>query len=320
KADAGRLFPDAHLQVNRVQGMDAQLTFTADTITAGAVPFTHVSIAATLKDGVLSVHPARFDMPQGRLSGVASIDTHPKVPSVHMDVRATDVELEQVKGKAPTATPPLGGIFEARAIINGKGDSIRSLMASANGTVTGVIPHGDVRAAFAELTGVDVAAGVGLLLKKPDDRAAIRCGLAQFDIQDGTARADSIVMDTQNVLITGGGQIELGSEKLDLAIEGHPKKLRLVRVRSPIKIKGHVLKPTFELDAGHLAKQGGIAAALGSVLTPLAAILAFVDPGLAKDQNCAQLSLPHNGKSASNPAPASSSHAPEKLVNNLPAP
>ena len=63
--DAGRLFPDAHLQVDRVQGMDADVTFTADNITSGPVPFTHASVTATLKDGVLSLHPARFEMPQG---------------------------------------------------------------------------------------------------------------------------------------------------------------------------------------------------------------------------------------------------------------
>ena len=34
---------------------------------------------------------------------------------------------------------------------------------------------------------------------------------------------------------------------------------------------------------------GGLAAVLGTVLTPLAAILPFVDPGLAKDASCAAL-------------------------------
>ncbi len=37
---------------------------------------------------------------------------------------------------------------------------------------------------------------------------------------------------------------------------------------------------------GHLAAQAGAAAVLGTVLTPAAAILAFVDGGLAKDANC----------------------------------
>ena len=319
--DAARLFPDAHLQVNRVQGMDAELTFTASTVTAGAVPFTHVSVTAKLKDGVLTVHPARFDMPQGRLSGLVSIDTHLRPPRVHLDVRATDVELGQIKGKAPTATAPLGGIFQARASIDGRGDSVRNLMADANGTVTAIIPHGDIRAAFAELTGVDVAEGVGLLLKKPDDRALIRCGLAQFDVEDGTARADRLMMDTQNVLITGSGKVELGSEKLDLAIQGRPKKFRLVRLRSPIEIKGHLLKPKFELEPGHLARQGAIAAALGTVLTPLAAALAFVDPGLAKDQNCAQLTPAHDEKSVSiSRSRPPSINAPVRLVGSLDTP
>jgi len=315
--DASRLFPDAHLQVNRVQGMDADVTFSANTITAGAVPFTHASVAATLKNGVLSVHPARLDMPQGRLSGLATIDTRQLPPAVHLDLRITDVELAQVKGKAPAATAPLDGIFQARANIEGRGDSVRSLMANANGTVTGVIPHGEVRSAFAELTGVDVAEGVGLLFKKPDDRAAIRCGLVQFDISDGAAHADRLVMDTQNVLITGGGQVKLGSEELNLAIQGHPKKVRLVRLRTPIQIKGHVLKPKFELEAGHLVKQGAIAAALGTVLTPLAAILAFVDPGLAKNQDCAQLNTAQDAKSVLNSAASSApaQDAPKRVAN-----
>jgi uncharacterized protein involved in outer membrane biogenesis len=321
KSEAARLFPVAHLQVNRVQGMDADVTFTANAVTAGAVPITDVNATLTVKDGVLTVHPVRLNMPQGRLSGLVSIDTRLRPPKVLLDMQATDVQLEQIKGRAPNATAPLGGIFEARAIIAGRGDSVHDLMASANGTVTGVIPHGDIRAAFAELTGVDVAKGVGLLFKKPDDRATIRCGLAQFDVQRGTARADSILMDTQNVLITGGGQIDLGDEKLDLSIEGHPKKPRLIRLRTPVRIKGHVLKPTVALETGHLIKQGGIAAALGTVLAPLAAVLAFVDPGLAKDQNCAQLGSAQQQKSVlGGKPPPQTRGAPAQLANSAPRP
>ena len=43
------------------------------------------------------------------------------------------------------------------------------------------------------------------------------------------------------------------------------------------------------IDVGSTIKQGAVAAALGTLLTPLAAVIAFVDPGLAKDQNCAQM-------------------------------
>jgi hypothetical protein len=256
-------------------------------------------------------------MPQGRLTGAMDIDTRVRPPKVHLELRATDVNLEQIKSKAPAATAPLGGVFQARALIDGRGDSVRSVMADANGKLIGVIPNGEIRSAFAELTGVDVAEGVGLLFKKPDEKAAIRCGVAQFDVEDGTAHTQNLVLDTQNVLITGGGQVDLGDEKLDLKIQGHPKKLRLVRLRSPIKVEGHLLKPKFALEGGHLVKQGGVAAILGTVLTPLAAVFAFVDPGLAKDQNCAQLIQAYEGKSI--PGAGSlpeTRETPAQVVNN----
>jgi uncharacterized protein involved in outer membrane biogenesis len=296
-ANSDRLFPDAHLQLNRVQAMDADVRFSANSIDAGVVPFTHVSMAVTLKDGDLNMHSMQFQMPQGRVNALMDIDTRVRPPKVHLDFRAADVDLQQLKPRKPDAKAPLAGIIQARAVVDGRGDSVRSVMADADGKLIAVIPNGEIRSAFAELTGIDVAKGVGLLFTKPDERAAIRCGVADFGLQDGIAHAQNMVVDTQNVLITGTGKVELGSEKLDLSVKGQPKKLRLVRVRSPIKVEGQLLKPKVALEGGHLVRQGGVAAALGVVLTPLAAVLAFVDPGLAKDQNCVQLMQAYENKS-----------------------
>jgi uncharacterized protein involved in outer membrane biogenesis len=286
--DSKLLFPDARLQVNRVRAMDADVQFKATSIEAGKVPFTKVNLHAKLKDGVLDLDPVQFTMPEGRLSGVINIDARQNVPAVRMDIRAVDVRLDQLKGSGPASAAPVGGVLEARAVIKGKGDSVHRLMADADGSLMAVIPHGDIREAFAQLTGVDLK-GIGLLLTKNGDRAPIRCGVARFDVADGTASAKSIVLDTQNVLITGGGKVNLGTEALDLNIQGHPKKFHFVRVRAPVDIKGHLIKPSFQPDKVELVKQGGIAAALGTLLTPVAALLAFVDPGLAKDQDCSQL-------------------------------
>jgi hypothetical protein len=42
------------------------------------------------------------------------------------------------------------------------------------------------------------------------------------------------------------------------------------------------------VEAGQALAQGGLGAALG-LLSPLASVLAFIDPGLAKDANCRPL-------------------------------
>ena len=288
-AQNAELFPNAHLQVKRLHAVDADLRFRATSIEAGKVPFTELALHVKLADGVLSLEPFEFDLPKGRVDGSVRIDSTTVPPTVRIESRARDVGLAQFKSGGPGAAPPVDGTLDARAVLDGTGDSVHNLMSDANGMMTFVIPSGDIRSAFAELAGIDVAKGIGLLVEKGDQRMPIRCGVAQFALEDGTAHAKDIVFDTQNVLISGEGQIYLGPEKLDLTIQGQPKKLRLLRLRAPVEIKGRLLKPSFRLEPGHVLKQGGAAAALGALLTPLAAVLAFVDPGLAKDQNCGQL-------------------------------
>ncbi len=161
-----RLFPDAHLQVDRVRAMDADVHFRAKSIEAGSVPFKQVAFRIKLDNGVLALDPFAFEMPQGRLSGDAKIDARQDVPKVHIDVRIKDIQLDQLKGKAPGAQAPLGGVMQARMVVNGTGDSVHKVMSDANGTFTLILPNGEVRSAFAELTGINVSKGLGLLLTK----------------------------------------------------------------------------------------------------------------------------------------------------------
>ena len=287
-ASGARLFPDAHLQVARLRAIDADVHFRATSIVAGTVPFTQVNLHARLDDGSLTLAPVQFDLPQGRLSGAVYIDTASGLPQVHAEMRIADVQLAQFR-RAPGSQPPLEGTLDAHAVIEGSGDSVHGVLSDATGSFTAIVPHGSVSAALAELTGVDAARGVGLLLKKGVDQAPIRCGVARFDLEDGTAHAREVVVDTQDVLIRGSGRIYLGTERLDLTMHGAPKEIRLVRLRAPVEIRGQLLKPTVRLETGHLLKQGAIGATLGTLLTPPAAILAFVDPGLAKDQDCVRM-------------------------------
>ncbi|HEX3942496.1 MAG TPA: hypothetical protein VHW69_00270, partial [Rhizomicrobium sp.] len=86
-------------------------------------------------------------------------------------------------------------------------------------------------------------------------------------------------------LITGHGTIALDGHDMNLTIQGEPKHLRLLHVHAPITITGPIDNPKIGVDAGKALPQGGLAAAL-AFLSPVAALLPFVDPGLAKDANC----------------------------------
>jgi len=159
----------------------------------------------------------------------------------------------------------------------------------ATGALTAVVPHGEIRASLAELTGIDVVRALGLVLANDQQRMNVRCGVASFQVQDGVMHAQEIVFDASDIVIKGEGEIRLGPEEIALQVHGEPKQPRIGVIHAPVQIKGTLRNPVVGVDAGKAAGQAGIAAALAVVATPLAAILAFVDPGLAEDTNCAAL-------------------------------
>jgi uncharacterized protein involved in outer membrane biogenesis len=288
-AAAAYLLPDADLQLNRVRGMDADVTYAANSVVArAALPLHEVHVRFLLDDGLLQLDPLSFVLRQGQFAGAVRIDARGAIPVSAIDMRLTQVDLAEFKG-ASTAEAPIGGLIHGRMQLHGAGASIHKFAADSNGAVSLVIPSGDIREALAELTGINVLSGLGLLVSGNTKQVEVRCGVADFEAANGVLSAKTFVLDTSNVLITGKGEANLGSERLDFSLQGRPKSVRLVRLRSPIKLDGTLLKPSIGISPAKLLEQAGEATALGLVLTPVAAVLAFVDPGLAKDANCAAL-------------------------------
>jgi len=283
--NGGLLLPDADLQVDRVRGMNADVTYRAAAVVAPKVPMKEVVIHVVLNNGLLTIDPLSFVLDAGKFAGKVQIDARQDIPMTHIDMRIDNVDLGQFKSASMT-TPPIQGELQGRLEFHGTGSSIHKLAADADGTVSIVIPHGKIRSVFAELTGINVLKGLGLLLTKETDETDIRCGIIDFKAHDGSLNTTTVYVDTSNVLITGRGKIDLDTEDIGLALQGDPKQVRLLRLRSPISLHGTLEHPEVGIKADKLAEQVGEAVALGALLTPAAAALAFVDPGLAKNKDC----------------------------------
>jgi uncharacterized protein involved in outer membrane biogenesis len=282
------LLPDADLQVQRVRGMDADVQFDAASVKTAKMPMKKVRFHLNLNNGKIALDPLAFSLPQGEFAGTVTIDAQGAIPQTSIDMKVSNVDLAQFKPKSATAAP-LEGQMLGRVKLRASGTSVHKAAANAQGDITLVVPKGEMREALAELTGIDLSRGLGLILTKNEQKTELRCGVANFKAGDGDLKATTFVIDTTNVLVTGQGQIDLKSEALDLALRGQPKKARILRLRTPITIRGSLLQPKIGVQPGKLAAQTGGAVALGTLLTPVAALLAFVDGGLAKDANCAAL-------------------------------
>ncbi|MDI1325333.1 MAG: AsmA family protein [Brevundimonas sp.] len=284
----GKLLPDAPLNVERLRVMDGTLTYRAAQVKRNELDVRRVNLGARLKDGVLNLDPVAFDFNRGELDGTARINANSKVPYSTADFRLRGYPLESIipaRNGAPTVT----GRAIGRVKLEGPGASIHDFAANSKGTLSLVVPQGQMRAAFAELLGINVTAGLGRLLSGDTGTSEIRCAVADFTVSGGTATARTFVIDTTPVLARGSGTINLGAETMNLRIDGETKSPRLIRLWSPINITGPLTAPRIGIDKAAVVGQVGLGTVLGALINPLVALLPFVDPGLAKDANCGAL-------------------------------
>jgi len=282
-----RMMPDTTLDVTRMRAMDADVTYKALSIRDAPIKLTSGSAHVKLDNALLTIDPVALELPRGRVAGRVALNARKDVPVTDVDLRLTNARIESLLPLRFNGGPPITGAIVGRAKLTGAGNSLHKAFGGANGQVVVVAPGGEVRKAFAELAGVNVVKGLGLLNKK--DMTPINCAVASFETKGGIMTADDIVVDTGPVLIKGHGTINLDTERMDMRLRGHDKKFRFVRVLLPIKATGSLYAPKLGVEPGAAIAQGGIGAALGAMLSPLAAVLPFVDPGLAKDANCSAL-------------------------------
>jgi len=285
-AAENRIFPDTTLNTRKIRSLDADVTYKAVSIHNAPVNLTSGSTRVKLNDGLLRAEPLALGLPQGKIAGYVQLDARKATPTTDIDLRLSNARLENLFPFKFQGGSPFAGALVGRAQLKGSGDSVHKAFANADGRVMIVSPGGEIRQSLAELMGVDVIKGLGLLNSNSKQTTPIRCAVANFQAKNGILSATQLVFDTEPVLVTGGGQIDLGAERLTFRAQGHPKKFQLVRLLVPVDIEGPIRSPSLRLEKGKAFAQGGIAVALAAALSPLAALLPFVDPGLAKDANC----------------------------------
>jgi uncharacterized protein involved in outer membrane biogenesis len=262
---APRLFSDTALNSAGLRRSDAQVRFEAQRVDVGRTTVQSLSGQLKIDHGVLTIPALRGKVLQGSFEARIELDANQDLPAAQVSMRATDLQLAALEH--PQGDPPLEGLMQLRLDIRGRGASLHQVAASANGFVSVTLPHGTIRASLAELAGVDLR-GVGLALTRSMRATAVRCAQAAFDAHDGTLTAHSIFIDTEPVVIRGGGVINLDTESLDITLRGEPKDVRLLRLDAPLLVRGSLTRPTVAIQTHDAAVR-------------------LIDPGRGKDVDCA---------------------------------
>ena len=185
-------------------------------------------------------------------------------------------------------SPGSAGKIGGRANLSTHGNSVSDMAATASGELALIMSQGRASTLTLVLTNLDLANAVKYVMFG-DPNASVHCGVLDARLENGRATPQLFVVDSSEERINGEGNVDFKTEQYDVRLVADSKRASLVALRGPIRIGGTFKDPKVMPEVGPIAARVGAAVALGVLATPLAALIALVDPGDAKSANCAAL-------------------------------
>jgi uncharacterized protein involved in outer membrane biogenesis len=280
-----KLLPTAPISLPRVRSADIHITYRGDKIVGKDVPFDSLSAKLDIDDGRIRLSPLRLGLGGGTLTG--TVDLRPVGDELDTDA---NLKLEHVNIATLLATWGMGsgqGPIDGTASLKGRGASLSAIVGHGDGALHVVMPQGgEVNALLLDLSGVELGHAFLAAINLPD-KETIRCLVADFVLQRGILASRTLVVNTSDHVLTGGGRIDLAREVLELHLRTDSKHFSVGTLAAPIQISGPFKNLSFAPD-GEVALRAGAAIGLG-LLFPPAAILPTIQFGVGDASPCAEV-------------------------------
>lgn len=282
-----RVLPDLPFKTERWDSVDAEVTLRAHTLRhAKALPLENLMTHLSLRDAVLTLDPLDFGLAGGQLKAMISLDGRQAPIQAHARIKARKIQIARL---FPTVKLNRNSIGQINGVLElkGQGDSVRGMLANADGKVGLIVARGEISQLMLEKAGIHLWEILRLNVTG-DKLVKLRCGVADFDVKQGVMQANALVFDTEVTTLFGTGSIDLGNEKLDLTLRQKTKNTSPLALRSPIHVRGSFARPEVKVDMAQMTARAVGAIALG-MLNPVLALIPLIDSGPGSDSDCAQL-------------------------------
>ncbi|MES2489501.1 MAG: AsmA family protein [Pseudomonadota bacterium] len=286
KEASGKVLPDIPISLPRIRAADLDATYKATRLESASIPLDNLDLHITIVDGQMSLSPVRFGVGSGSI--VANIMLDGRQDLVHavadVDFRKLDVSHILKKMTAFHGDGKIGGVLR----IDSTGNSVADMLGRGNGEMKLFMSGGDVSALLVNLMGLDLGNSLRAALGIPR-RAELHCMVADMGLKQGQVSTRTLLVDTTEANIIGSGSVNLRDELIDYRLKTEPKHINIGSVGTPINIKGTLKDPKIRLEPGALTLRGASALVLGTLFTPLAALIPTIQLGLGEDNDCAAL-------------------------------
>lgn len=284
---SGRVLPAKELNLEKLAAANAEVRFRGEKIISDNTPLNNMTAHLVIADGKLTLTPLDFGVAGGNLISYIAMDSRQSPSVTHAEITAKGLHLGQLfpgSSLADADTGTMGG----RAKLDGRGNSVARMLASANGEAALIMDGGSVGELMLRLANLDVANSL-LVLLGGDKQVPIRCMVSNFKAENGNFVVKDLLLDTAKVNIVGTGNIYFGDESIHLRLVPESKGFSLASLRGPIAITGTFNKPVVRPELGGPIVRGGLAVALGAVTSGIGALIPLLDFGTERESNCKRL-------------------------------
>ena len=282
-----RILPDAPLRSEALRQFDADVQYRVGNISTKGFPVSQIDLTLHLDHGEMTLKPVSAVVATGKLDGSFALNARGPEVITDYQLRLHPTPMGKLLSRFGVEEAGTSGTISGRDAHHGVGNSLRESLGHANGRMVAIIPQGTMWARNVQLVELDIGTFIQRMFqKKLKDPVEINCGLVGFTVRDGISTADPILIDTKKSVIAGNGDFSFRDESVDLSIKAKGKTFSLFSLQSPVGIGGYIAEPHLKLISPQLMERGGAAVALGVVATPVAALLAFIDPGDGKAASC----------------------------------
>ena len=240
-----------------------------DRLTARGLALTDLDIAVAAADGLVTVSPVSFGLSGGSVHGGMTVALARPVPAWTLNAAVSGVEVKPVL-TALTGKAALSGAFSAKAAVATTGTTGKELLSGLAGPVSLRLDHGQVEgfsvspqllASIKGLVGlikldpqglVQAVSGFGQAVAASHQGSTpIAVASASFQHKNGVGTTRDILVRVPQGQVTGGGSVDLGRERLNLALTADVTGVGTV----PLVVEGPFASPQVTVDKEALAKQ-----------------------------------------------------------------
>ena len=269
-SDSPYVFKDEPLPLEALEGFEAQVDIGVERLKTSTTELRDLAVTGTIADGDLELESKFAGIQGGQFENDLTLTTAGGQADMKITAQARDLKLGLLSG--PDIPQELIPASAVDLDITAAGATPRALASSADGKVLFTQGAGRVKNDLIGKLSGDVIAQLFSALNpfaEQEETSNWECTVFGLDFESGLGEITGFLLQSEQLMIVGGGEIDLNTEKLNIEFNTKPRAGVGVSadmfVTPFVALSGTLASPTVGLNEKGVLLEGGAAVLTGGM-------------------------------------------------------